>query len=132
MSSFNLILLLTNCGFATASGKGMTCSISSHLKAQDLLSDAERQNVSSGDNNVSVRLNDKEEPVINGHIQDGGFSTASGNKLTFSVKSLSKAHGIMKELEYEVDVQEQAVDTYGVFYFSYTGSDKRDVFSRFS
>jgi hypothetical protein len=60
-----------NCGFATASGKGMTCSISSHLKAQDLLSDAERQIVSSGDNNVSVRLNDKEEPVINGHIQDG-------------------------------------------------------------
>ena len=100
-----------NCGFATASGKGMTCSISSHLKAQDLLSDAERQNVSSGDNNVSVRLNDKEEPVINGHIQDGGFSTASGNKLTFSVNSLSKAHGIMKELECEVDVQEQAVDT---------------------
>jgi hypothetical protein len=114
-----------NCGFATASGKGMTCSISSHLKAQDLLSTSYSNSFIIPwafdkllTENVNLFPDAVENPpswmcpfITGSSLSFNLTDTLLSPELTFCLSASDSKSCAMKELEYEVDVQEQAVDT---------------------
>ncbi|KAF3693199.1 Breast cancer type 2 susceptibility protein Fanconi anemia group D1 protein [Channa argus] len=89
---------LKNCGFQTASGKGVVISSAALKKAKSLLSECE-----AFEENLSVKPTHFQAPVTSPPHRNSGFLAASGKPVALSAEALQKAKALFSDINCSAD-----------------------------
>ncbi|XP_040902571.1 breast cancer type 2 susceptibility protein isoform X2 [Toxotes jaculatrix] len=90
---------LKNCGFQTASGKGLVISSAALKKAKSLLSECE-----AVEDNISVKPTHSKMPVPGLSSSNRGFLAASGKPMALSTEALQKANAFFSDITCSAEI----------------------------